>query len=162
MDVFDQGRMAFAMDPTGAMFGMWQPMSHTGHQIINEPGAFAWTELLTRDLEKASAFYSRVFGYETVNMDGLPYVTLHLGPDKKTVAGGIMQMTDDRFPKEVPAHWSVYFATDDTDASARKVEALGGKVIAPAFDTDYGRIAVVQDAQAAVFSLIKLSPKALG
>ena len=149
MDVFDQGRLAFAMDPTGAAFGLWQPMSHTGHQVVNEHGAFAWTECMTPDLKKATAFYAKVFGYELVNMDGMPYVTLHLGPDKKTVAGGVMQKDD------VPPHWNVYFATDDTDATVKKVIELGGKQLAPAFDTQYGRMAVVQDAQGAAFSLIK-------
>ena len=31
-----------AMDPGGAAFGVWQAKNHTGSQLANEPGAFAW------------------------------------------------------------------------------------------------------------------------
>jgi predicted enzyme related to lactoylglutathione lyase len=162
MEVFDHGTMTVAMDPTGAAFGLWQPKVHTGFQIINEPGSFAWVDLYTRDLARASEFYRRVFGYETVNMDGMPYVTLHLGADRAKVAGGIMQMDPKQFPVGVPSHWNTYFATANTDQAAAQVESLGGKVFAPGFDTEYGRIAVVADPQGATFSLIQLSAKAHG
>jgi predicted enzyme related to lactoylglutathione lyase len=161
MDVFEEGRMAIAADPTGGVFGLWQPKRHTGFQVVNEPGAFAYTELYTRDLEKAKAFFTKAFGYSAVNMDGMPYVTLHLGADQKTVAGGIMQMDEKQFPPGVPSHWNVYLATTNTDETVGKVTSLGGQVMAPPFDSPYGRIAVVQDPQGAVFSLIKLSEKAL-
>lgn len=156
-DVFDQGRMAIATDSTGAAFGLWQPMKHSGHQVENEPGSFAWHEVYTRDLQKAVDFYVKVFGYKPVNLDGAPYVTLHLGPDDKIVAGGVMQM-DDKFPEDLPPHWNIYFATDDTDRTVARVLELGGKQLAPAFDTPYGRMAVVADAQGAAFSVIKLPP----
>lgn len=161
MDVFEEGRMAIAADPTGGVFGLWQSKRHTGFQRMNDPGTFAYTELYTRDLEKAKTFFTKAFGYTPVNMDGMPYVTLHLGADQKTVAGGIMQMDDKNFPPGVPPHWNVYFAVASTDDAVAKVTSLGGKVMAPPFDSPYGRIAVVQDPGGGTFSLIKLSEKAL-
>jgi uncharacterized protein len=48
----------------------------------------------------------------------------------------------------------VYFATPDADAIARKVEATGGKVIAPPFDViNHGRMAVFQDPTGAYFAV---------
>ena len=64
MDVFDSGRMAFLMDPTGAALGLWQARNHIGAGIVNTVGAMCWNELLTRDVEGAKAFYSAVLGWE--------------------------------------------------------------------------------------------------
>jgi len=48
MDVMDIGRMAFFADPTGAVFGAWQPKSFTGADLVNEPNSLCWNEVLTR------------------------------------------------------------------------------------------------------------------
>jgi predicted enzyme related to lactoylglutathione lyase len=48
----------------------------------------------------------------------------------------------------------VYFATDDADETARKVEAAGGKVVVAPFDVlDQGRMAVFADNTGAFFSV---------
>lgn len=152
MDVMDYGRMALFTDPSGAAFGVWQSKSHTGIQIVNEPGAMAWHEVYTRDAAKARDFYHTVFGLEPRKMDGdMEYWTLQKGDD--TVAG-LMPMGP-QFPKEVPSHWNTYFAVTDTDAAAKKVEQLGGKVFQPPFDTPYGRMTAVADPFGAAFCLIK-------
>ena len=56
-------------------------------------------------------------------------------------------------PEGVPAHWSVYFAVADTDASVAKTIELGGSIEMPAEDTPYGRMATVVDATGARFKL---------
>ena len=53
MDVMDIGRMALFADPTGAVFGVWQPKSFTGADLVNEPGSLCWNEVLTRDADAA-------------------------------------------------------------------------------------------------------------
>lgn len=53
-----------------------------------------------------------------------------------------------------PASWSVYFATNDADEAARKVDGAGGKVIAPPFEVfDQGRMGVFADTTGAFFSV---------
>ena len=155
MDVMEHGRMAVFADPTGAAFGIWQAKQHRGAQVVDEPGAMTWHEVYTRDLTKGREFYARVFGLEQKRLDSpsMEYWTLHKGP--KTV-GGIMQMTD-AMPKDLPAHWTTYFAVADADAAAKKVTLLGGRTMAPPFDTPYGRMAAVFDPFGAGFSIIKLS-----
>jgi predicted enzyme related to lactoylglutathione lyase len=155
MDVMEHGRMAMLIDPTGAAFGIWQPKVHRGDEIVDEPGAMTWHEVYTRDLAKAREFYARVFGLEAKRLDSpsMEYWSLHKGP--KTV-GGVMQMTA-AMPKEMPSHWNTYFAVADADASAKKVIALGGKVMAPPFDTPYGRMSAVFDPFGAAFCIIKLA-----
>lgn len=151
-DVMDFGRMVVARDPTGAAFGAWQAKSHTGAEIADEPGAMCWHEVNTRDAAKAKDFYGTIFGLETRKMDapGMTYYTLHQGA--KT-AGGVLQM-DESWPAEMPPHWMIYFAVQDTDAAAAKIESLGGKVGVKPFDTPYGRMAVATDPWGAHFTVM--------
>ena len=156
MDVMDQGRMAIAADPAGATFGLWQARAHTGVQLANEPGSLSWNENLSRDLDRNKSFYHEVFGYEygDIGDAGFRYSTLKIDG---TEVGGIGEL-DSGFPAEVPAHWSVYFAVEDTDAAVASVDALGGATLRPAWDTPYGRMAMVADNHGASFSLISIAP----
>jgi predicted enzyme related to lactoylglutathione lyase len=156
-DVMDSGRMAIAADPAGAVFGIWQGRSFPGAQLANEPGAMIWNENLSRDLDGSKVFYQAVFGYGYGDMSdgGFRYATLEL--DGATV-GGIGELGDDQ-PAGVPAHWSVYFAVADADAAISNVVRLGGRVIAPAWDSPYGRMAVVSDDQGGVFSVMATAPQ---
>jgi predicted enzyme related to lactoylglutathione lyase len=153
MDVMEEGRMAYFADPTGARFGAWQPRRHAGAQLIDEPGAMTWHEVYTRNAEKARAFYGPVLGVEARPLDapGVEYWTMQLGP---RTAFGLMQMSDAYFPKEVPSHWNTYFAVRDVEAAAKQVAALGGTVVAPPFDTPYGRMTAIDDPSGAGFCLI--------
>jgi predicted enzyme related to lactoylglutathione lyase len=153
MDVMDFGRMAIAADVTGAVFGLWQPGTVIGAQVANVPGAFTWNEHMSRDFEGAKAFYSAVFGYEYGDMstDGFSYATLLINGQQ--VVGGIGAYPAG-MPESHPAAWTVYFGTADTDKSVETATGNGGRVIRPAEDSPYGRMAVVADDQGAVFSLI--------
>lgn len=62
---------------------------------------------------------------------------------------GIMDATG-FFPDTVPAHWSIYFGVDDTDAALANIVELGGSVRMAAEDTPYGRIAAATDPAGAV------------
>jgi predicted enzyme related to lactoylglutathione lyase len=152
MDVMGLGWMALATDPGGAVFGLWQAGLHTGVQLANEPGSLTWNENLSRDFEQNKAFYHAVFGYEYGDLGdtSFRYATIKAGG---TEVGGIGEL-DSSAPAEVPAHWSVYFAAEDTDAAVAKVTSLGGSTVRPAWDSPYGRIAMVADDHGAVFSLI--------
>ena len=57
-------------------------------------------------------------------------------------------------PEGVPAHWTVYFGVDDTDAALAKIAELGGTVVRPAEDTPYGRLAAATDPTGAQFKLV--------
>jgi predicted enzyme related to lactoylglutathione lyase len=160
MDVLGLGTMAIFADPTGAVFGIWQPGTFPGAGIVNEPGAIAWNELNTRDLEGSKAFYGTVFGwafedndmgeagsYTTINFDGGP-------------VGGILDMTGRGVPEQVPAHWQVYFAVEDTDATVEQVQQRGGSVMVEPIDIPAGRFSILVDPQGASFAVIKLSQEA--
>ena len=153
MSVGDLGTMAFLGDPTGAGVGVWQPGQYQGFEVLAEPGAPSWFELLTRDYERALDFYRSVFGWEThVVSDGpeFRYTTLRQGEDW---LAGVMDASG-ILPEGVPSYWSVYFGAADTDAALARVVELGGSVVQPAEDTPYGRIAEVADPTGARFKLV--------
>jgi uncharacterized protein len=151
-DVMDVGRMFVALDPGGAAFGVWEARLHTGVRRANEPGSLIWNENMSRAYEANKAFYGSVFGYDfgDIGAEGMNYSTLDL--DGAPV-GGIGEIGSEQ-PAEMPASWGTYFAVADTDAAVAKVTGLGGSLIAPAWDSPYGRMAVVSDDQGAVFSLM--------
>jgi uncharacterized protein len=153
-DVMDYGRMAIAVDPAGAAFGIWESGKHIGMKLANEPGAVTWNENLSRDVERNKAFYGEVFGYTFSDMSGggFTYATFDL--DGRAV-GGIGELTEDT-PAEVPAQWATYFHVEDTDAAVAAATKLGGTVVKPAFDTSVGRTAILTDDQNAAFAVINV------
>lgn len=153
MDVSDIGRMAIFADPTGAAIGIWQPKTFKGAELANEPGSFAWNELNTRDIPAAKAFYTEVFGWRANDMDmgAMSYTEWKLGD--KPVAG--MQAMPDMVPAEVPSHWLVYFAVDDTDATVSTATRAGAATLVPPMDIPPGRFAVLSDPEGAAFAVIK-------
>lgn len=156
-DVLTAGRMAVFADPTGAVFAVWQPGDHIGAGLVTEPGTLCWNELTTRQPDAAVAFYRAVFGWtaDAQPMGPLTYTQWHRGG---TVVGGMMPMEGDSWPAEIPSHWMVYFAVEDTDAAAAKVTELGGMVSVPPTDIPPGRLAVVNDPHGAVFSILTMKP----
>ena len=130
--------------------------------IVNEAGSLNFNNLNTHDADAAKAFYGAVFGWGTMPMGGgaegwtLPGYGDHLellnpGTRERMASMGapagfvdvvatLTPLPDD--DRDVPAHWSVTFATDDADATARKASELGGQVIAGPFDAPWVRMAV--------------------
>src|SRR5256714_10530079 len=108
MDVMDLGRMAILADPSGAVFGIWEPRGFEGADIVNEPNSLGWFEVLTRDTEAGKAFYPAVFGWTAgrPSFEGAPkgYTVWELDG---TPVGGMMALDDERFPPGPPSHWSI-------------------------------------------------------
>jgi predicted enzyme related to lactoylglutathione lyase len=184
-DFMNACRMAVFSDPEGAVFGVWEAREHKGARLVNDPGALVFNGLNTRDLERARAFYGSVFGWRTLAIGGggegwaLPgygdYLERYHPDLRKRMAeagapngfedavASIIPLADDQ--PDTPAHWSVTFAVDDTDAAAAKATELGGKVIVPPFDAPWStatytiRVAVLGDPQGATFAASRFLPK---
>lgn len=118
-------------------------------------GTFCWNELMTRDVDKATKFYTELIGWkaEDSGMPGMKYSIFKTGEKGN---GGMMAMPDDVAP-EVPSHWLAYITVDDVDAASAKVTELGGKLLNGPMDIPtVGRFSVIQDPTGAVVSLITL------
>jgi uncharacterized protein len=155
MDVMEFGRMAIFADPAGAAFGVWQPGTHKGAEVVSEPGAYSWSELVTTDVEGAKKFYNAVFGWDghTQSAGPVEYTEWRLG-DRPI--GGMLPKPE-TMPAEMPPHWAVYFAVADLDDAMARVKDLGGTVIAAPIDSPAGKLAPVMDSNGAAFNIIELS-----
>lgn len=179
MDVMDAGRTAVLSDPEGAVFCVWEPQRHRGATVVNEHGSLNFNNLNTHDAEAAKAFYGAVFGWGTMPMGGgaeawtLPGYGDHLellnpGTLERMASmgapAGFADVVATLTPlpdhdRDVPAHWSVTFATDDVDATARKAGELGGQVMAGPFDAPWVRMAVIADPKGASFIASQFVPE---
>jgi uncharacterized protein len=113
---------------------MTEPVSHAGH--------FVWHDLVAPDAARGRDFYVQLLGWNTSEMP------MGDGGNLTVFAVGQSQVAD-VVPLDpalgVPPHWMCYLSVQDVDEAARTAVALGGKLAEPAFDTPYGRIALLQD-----------------
>ena len=115
-------------------------------------GAFSWFELMTSDVDGAKKFYTNLFGWHTeaMPMGDMNYTIVKVGEEG---LGGIMATPPQA--AGTPPNWGVYVTVNDVDATARKAEELGGKILVPPTDIPtVGRFCVLQDPQGATISAI--------
>lgn len=113
------------------------------------PGMPSWVDLASPDPAAASRFYCDLFGW-TSRVAEQPeaggYTTFLRDGKPVAAVGGLMA-------EGQPTAWTSYFATENAEATATKVEQAGGKVMAAPFDVmGYGRMAVFTDRAGAVFA----------
>lgn len=153
MDVMDAGRLAYFMDPEGASFAVWQAKAHHGSQVVDEPGAFCWNELATRDPAKAQDFYGELFGWtgKEEAMGDTSYTTISMGD---RVNAGMLKMNEKW--GELPSHWMVYFAVQDIGRAVAKIKETAGQIMVEPVEIPVGTFAVATDPQGGNFSVIEL------
>lgn len=114
--------------------------------VVNAP---AWIDLSSTDPAGSRDFYTKLFGWKAeVSEDPAygGYAMAKIGGKDVAGIGG----TQD---PNAPSAWMVYIGTRDAAATAKKVEAEGGKVIvAPMEIPEQGRMAVFQDPSGAFIS----------
>ncbi|ROS26023.1 VOC family protein [Cellulomonas sp. PhB150] len=140
------GTMAIVADPTGASFGLWQSAQHTGWDVAGEPGAVAWTEVMSGDQPLSLAFYQHVLELDVMDISADGFVFAVLQRDGLSVAG--VGHSDE------PAAWTLYFAVADVDAVLEAAVTLGGTVAAAAADSPHGRVARVRGPFGETFAII--------
>jgi len=119
-------------------------------------GAFSWAELATTDVEGAKQFYTTLLGWTTelAPVEGMAYTLAKVGEER--VAG---IMSNQCGGGEIKPQWGVYITVDDVEATARRAEELGGRVLLPPTDIpDVGRFATLMDPQGVMFSVITYLP----
>ena len=116
-------------------------------------GEVAWTELFTREISRAKAFYSAVFGwtYDSFVMEGYEYIVA------KTPDAAIAGIS----PVEVgplnttQAYWLSTVEVDDVDAAVATAAELGAAIIQQPKDVQgIGRFAVMRDPNGAAIGLL--------
>jgi predicted enzyme related to lactoylglutathione lyase len=174
VDAGPGGRLAACVDPRGAEFRLWQARERLGAQLVNAPGTWNFSDLLTTDPHTASPFYSQVFGWE---VDDIGFGTLIRRPGygshlAATVDPGIMARQAEAsappgfedavgwmeiIPEGHPELWQVTFTVEDRDAAAATAEGLDGTVVHTE-DDEWTKTATIRDPQGAQFVLSQFTP----
>ena len=159
-EVFEAGHRALFTDPTGAVFGLWQPEGLRGAGLVGSPGAMCWNQLASRNIEASKRFYGTVFGWEsnTTPYETSTYTSFRL--DGREIAG--MVEMDRSWPRGLPSHWMTHLRVDDCDAVAAEAVELGGEISVEPYEVpQIGRTAVIGDPHGAVFSILTPNEKVL-
>lgn len=116
----------------------------------HESGTISWTDLATTDIEGAKTFYGALFGWEfepQIFEGELVYTMCTLNGLNVCGLGGTMG-------EEQPACWNIYTCVENVDATAARITAQGGSIIAGPMDVfESGRMAFIADAQQAMLGL---------
>ncbi|MGW1953924.1 VOC family protein [Streptomyces sp. NPDC001920] len=110
-------------------------------------GVPCWVDAQLADVEAGKRFYGELFGW--VFEEAFDSTVLARLDDEPVAS--LSRKSDGR----MPTVWTVYFATPDAGALARRVREAGGQVVtAPVEVGDaLGRVALVTDPEGAVFGL---------
>lgn len=156
LDVMDAGRMAVVADPAGAVICLWEARQHIGAGVVNEHGAFTWSELITPDPAAVAPFYEAVFGWraETALTPSGPYTVFSVeGGHENGIAGAMSPPVDG-----MPAHWGVYFTVDDVAATVETARSSGAQVLLEPTDMPgVGILATLADPHGATLSIMQPS-----
>jgi len=115
---------------------------------------FIWYELMTSDQDAAEAFYRAVVGWKMADagQTGMRYTILSAG-DRGI--GGLMALPAEACEAGARPGWLGYVGVADTDGTAKRIVAAGGKLQRGPDDIpNVGRFAVVADPGGAVFMLL--------
>ncbi|MEU6532576.1 VOC family protein [Streptomyces sp. NPDC046928] len=156
MAVGDFGTMCLAREPSGAVFGLWQPGTHVGFEAsMEEPGAYCWAEVFTREPERTDAFFPAVFGYGARQMEGdeMDFRVFSIGDE---MVLGRMRMTEE-FPPEIPSYINVYFTVEDCDDAVARATKQGAVLRFGPVTSPFGRLAALTDPQGANFTVIDVT-----
>lgn len=116
---------------------------------------FVHFELPAKDPQKVAAFYRTVFGWQVEKWDGpVDYWTVMSGEEGTPgINGGLYT------PNPGMAGTINTLEVDDLDTYVRKVEANGGKVVAPRMAIpSVGYLAYVADVEGTVFGMMQNDP----
>jgi predicted enzyme related to lactoylglutathione lyase len=166
------GRLAELSDPGGAVFRLWQARRRLGVQVVNEPGAWNFSDLRLRQPADLN-FYVQAFGWLTAPQE--PWTTMirvpgygdHLeatvDPDirvrqaaapegfEDVIGGAVLADADE------PPHWHVTFTVADRDRETDLARRLGATVVRTA-ETPWTKTAELRDPQGAVFTISQFTP----
>ena len=135
--VMDAGWMSVAVDPTGAVFGMWQAGDFSGFGAFGRVGAPCWFDHQSPSPRAASDFYSAAFGLELqpVGDEGMGM----LG------RGGATYASVSRAPGDMPPGWTVVVAVASIEAAETTAVELGATVLMSGMTVPGGVVTVVAD-----------------
>jgi predicted enzyme related to lactoylglutathione lyase len=118
---------------------------------------FIHIELSSTDVDKAKAFYGKLFNWKLEDMpmgDGFVYTMIGVGDDG--TGGGMMK----QMMPGAPSFWLPYVDVDDIQAATKQAKSLGATVMKDVTEIpDMGFFSVITDPTGAALGLWQTKPK---
>jgi predicted enzyme related to lactoylglutathione lyase len=154
-NLLDLGPEAVFADPQGAVFAVLASATGDQPDYLPDAGQWIWSSLMTRDPDKAAAFYKTLFADEIYDIPGGASAR-HL----LLVSGGYARASINALPcnnqPEAHNYWMNYVRVADAAATVAKAVALGGRLLVePWVDRQGGKVAVVADPAGAALGLLE-------
>lgn len=164
------GRRARIVDPQGAPSRLWREGTRLGAQVVNAPGTWNFSNLLTPDVDAALQFYGPLLGWERsddlgAGMARVPGYGDHLARTsdpgiherQKLLPPGFADVVAGILWADGPARWSVTFAVADRDESFATAQRAGATVLATE-DGEWSKEATIRDPFGARLVLSQFDP----
>lgn len=138
-------------DPDGARLGLWESRGHGGAHVQDRSGTMWWVELMSRNIRTARDFYTALFGWTFTETQkwGIDSTIFQLN--------GASVATALQYDPEwnVTAHWGVFFAIEDWDATLRQITSTGGELEFWRDVPHAGRLGRILDPACALFIIMR-------
>ncbi len=148
----ERGETALLRDPDGVPFGVVRSKHGDPADYAGDLNEWVWLDLWTRNVDRATKFYSAVAGYQVVPLQNEgPRSGAHLVAAGYARAG-VMRLNDER----ATAVWLPYVRVADAKAVADKARAAGGKVLREPVSIGRAVVAVIADPTGAPVGVAQL------
>ena len=151
-----RGRVALVADAQNAPFVVMRAPEGDPPNAAPEVNGWLWDELWTPEPEAATRFYGKLADYRVNAKEGgeRVYYVLESGGQPRA---GVTRLLPTAVVKP---NWLPYVRVADVNATVRRVETLGGRVlIAPTPRIRDGRVALIQDPTGAAVAIQEWEPK---
>lgn len=142
MDIPNVGRFAVVQDPQGAILNLFRSAHGDPEDVSPVAHDFTWENLSTPDPAKAIAFYQKVIGWDTQQMEGDEGTMLFT---RKMANGEAVPLASIGPSGDGPPNWGTFVQVADIDASLTKIQSLGAQPIVPRTEIGVGAFGLVQD-----------------
>jgi len=150
-----RGEVALVADAQNAPFVVMRAAQGDPPDATPAVNGWLWNELWTPDPEAATRFYEKLASYQVKANDGEDrvYYVLEAGGQPRA---GVTRLN----ATEIRPNWLPYVRVADVEATAGRVETLGGRVlISPTPKIRDGRVALIQDPTGAAVAIQEWEPK---
>ena len=150
-DIPTVGRFAVIADPQGAVLSIFKSSGNMELHEQFKAKEVSWRELLTSDSAAAFQFYSKLFGWKSIqDMDMGPMGVYRIYGVGDLPLGGMMTLPPGA---PMPPAWLYYTEVPSLEAVMSKATAKGAKVLNGPMDVPGGRIAQMLDNQGGAFAI---------